>query len=355
MTNQYKGKTSRHFWYWPLLATFCLFMLPACSGDEEPASDTQRDESGLCQAILRLNVSSFSQDGTIGTRSLQGNTDEDRIKDIWIFQYNAETGESLKTPVFKDNFDSSDIDINLTPNDTGEQSLVCIVANIHEEGWALDNYGNINTELDTYEKLVNHALPINALDPFTESNLGESGHTIPMFGVSKAMAIVSKCYVSIPLVRMFAKVRAYIDPGPITDLGITLQGGGFKFSNIPYYSQIGTIAPEDSSKAATYPSGVNFMTYVNSEIENTNEVTLYVPENLQGKVEGMKSKKTAKEDGFSFPEKAMKVELTVLYGKNYEKKQHTYTIYPGGDMVNDFNVKRNHIYNVNVSITKTPE
>lgn len=341
-----------------LLAALCLFLLPSCSGDEEPAPDTPQDKSGLCKVTLRLNVSSFSQDGTTGTRSVQGSTDEDRIRDIWIFQYNAETGEFMKEqPVYLDDFDSSDIEVDLEPNNNpGEQSLVCIVANIHEESWAFGTDKKINEELNTYKKLVNNVLPRNALDPFTSSHMGEGANdkTIPMFGVSKAITITSNCYVNVPLERMFARVDVKIDASYLNDFGLTLTGGGFTFSNIPYYSQIGTIAPDDESEAATYPANVNWQSFDGGgEVKNIDNYILYVPENVQGKVEGMESKQDEATADL-IPEHALKVVLT-LCDKEDATKQHLYTIYPGLDMVNDFNVKRNHIYKVNVSITKKPE
>lgn len=334
-----------------LLAVFC-FLLPSCSEDEISIPDTSRNETGLCEATLRLTVSTFDQQGTAGTRSVQGNTDEDRIKDIVVLQYNVQTDSCMHAVyIDSEDFDSSDIQVGLKSNDTGEQSYVCIVANVHEELWALDEHDQVIKEFDTYTKLRNHSLLRNALDPFTSSSMGAQGNTIPMFGVSKAMAIVSKCYVSIPLERMFAKVRAYIDPSYITDFGLKLEG--FSFDNIPYYSRIETISPGNDSEAAVYPDTISWHSYDTSELNGLNEVILYVPENLQGKVEGMTSKQDKATLGM-IPEHAMKVILAVSDTTD-ATKQYTYTIYPGGDMDNDFNVKRNHIYNVNVSIKNKPE
>ena len=64
----------------------------------------------------------------------------------------------------------------------------------------------------------------------------------------------------------------------------------------------------------------------------------------------MTSKQEA--DKESIPEHALAIHLLVSYG---EGKEHTYTVYPGLDTENDFNVKRNHIYDVNLDITKLPE
>lgn len=331
------------------LAILCLFS--SCSEEET----IRPNQSNDCQVTLGLNVSSFEQQGGGITRSLEpDNPDENRIKDIWIFQYDAETGESLKTPVYIDDFNSNDIRIGLEPNGPDQKSLVCIVANTHQRGWALDDNGNTSVDFDTYEKLKNQPLPIEVSNAFLASNMGENGRTVPMFGVSKEMAIVSKCYVSIPLKRMFARVRVSMDLSYLTELNMEIKN--IKFFNIPVYSRIETIDPtEGDDQAATYPSGISWQTY---DAGVVSEVILFVPENLQGKVSAMTSKQTASEN--LFPLHALKVQITIGAippNKGDDGTDNTssddpqiYTIYPGLDMLNDFNIKRNYIYDVTVKI-----
>lgn len=345
----YRGRTRLRLLHGLFTAALCLLLLPSCSGDEDSIAVTpQGGGDGLCEATLRLDISTFAQQKRVGVRSyVTGNDDEDRIKDIWVFQFNAETGKSLKTPVYLDDFDSNDIEVQLMLNEGGEQSIVCIVANTHEEGWALDELGNTKEELNTYDKLKAVSLPKKVSEPVRSSNLGDTGYQIPMFGVSKAMAIVSKCYVSIPLIRMFAKVDVYVDPSYPHELGMEIEN--IRILNIPYYCRIGALTPTDGDgEAATYPADTDWCTY---DAGKLTELILYVPENLQGKVEGMDSKLTATA---GFPEKALKVEVTVAYGDD-KSKQHVYTVYPGLDMDNDFNVKRNYIYDVNINIKNLPE
>lgn len=343
-----------------ILVFSLLFLLSSCAKDEDNMPDTPNG-NGLCTATLRLNVGTFGQNGRTGTRSVGGNEDENRINNIWVFQYNAKTGASLHVPVYLDNFDSNDIKVDLTLNEDGAQSIVCIVANVGEfvddgedagtakEKWALDGDGNTKADFDTYEKLRQQAIPEAVSRPFISSNMGDTGgEVIPMFGVSKAMAIVSKCYVSVPLVRMFARVEVAVDPSYIHELGMEIEN--ITFYNIPSYCRVETLASVDgyhNTRPATYPNDIEWKEF---DASNANDVILYIPENLQGIEMGMTGKQET--DDIKIPEHALRVELAMSYGEN---KTHIYKVYPGFDMENDFNIMRNHIFNVSIKITKLPE
>lgn len=356
-----------------ILVFSLLFLLSSCDKDEDNMPVTPNG-NGLCTATLRLNVGTFGQNGRTGTRSVGGNKDENRINNIWVFQYDAKTGASLHVPVYLDNFDSNDIDVTLTLNEDGAQSLVCIVANVGEfvddgenadtgdntgaggnvgtakEKWALDENGNIKVSFDTYEKLRQQAIPEAVSQPFISSNMGDTGgKVIPMFGVSKAMAIVSKCYVSVPLVRMFARVEVAVDPSYFHELGMEIEK--ITFHNIPSYCRVETLASDEdypNTRPAAYPDAIRWGDF---NAGNANEVILYIPENLQGIVEGMIGKQET--DDAKIPAHALRVELVMSYDDG--NKTHTYKVYPGFNMENDFNIMRNHIFNVSIKITKLPE
>lgn len=367
-----------------VLAVLFLLLLSSCTKDEDTLQGTP-DGNGHCEATIRLDVGSFGLNGRAGTRaSVGGTADEDRIDNIWVFQYNVETGQSMKTPVYIDDFDSNDIQTDLTNNENGQHSVVCIVANIGKEEvnedtdsgestdtdssagtgedssgttketWALDKHGNTKDVFQTYQGFLTQAIPASATEPFISSNMGEEeskGKVIPMFGESKPMVIASKCYVSVPLVRMFARVKVYVDPANLVEHGMTIQN--IKFCNIPSYCRVNSLTEDDgydNTNPATYPDGIEWTSY---EVESANEVTLYLPENLQGIVAGMNGKKET--DDYKIPDHALGVDLTVSYEKDGVDKTYTYKVYPGLDMENDFNIMRNHIYNVSIKITKLPE
>lgn len=336
-----QGASLTGFLFW-----LCLCLLAACADDgtwvlEHP------DESGFCQATLRLDVGGYAS-GNITKAIVGGSNDENIINDIWVFQFDAETGVSLHEPVHLDNFNSNDIEVNLTQNSDGSQSRICIVANTGNEYWAKNEDGTTLTEFNTYDSFLQQAIPEEAAKPFLSDKIGssaENGRAIPMSGTSKDMAITSKCYVSVPLYRMFARVDVEVeDLSTIQQLGMKIEK--LYFSNIPVFCRVGTLESDDDAQKATYPDDI----WDEYNCGNTSGAILYVPENLQGQVAGMTSKLNANEN--DIPEHALAIHLLVSYG---EGKEHTYTVYPGLDTKNDFNVKRNHIYDVNLDITKLPE
>lgn len=346
-----------------VLAALFLLLLSSCTKEEDISQDAP-DGKGQCEATIRLDVGSFGLDGRAGTRaSVGGTADENRIDNIWVFQYNVETGESLHVPVYKDknDFDSNDIKVNLKTNENGEHSVVCIVANIGEfvdaegnERWALDKNEDTKDGFKTYYDFLNQAIPVSATEPFISSNMGEEGSkgkVIPMFGKSKQMVIASKCYVSVPLVRMFARVKVEVDPADLEEREMKIQN--ITFRNIPSYCRVNSLIEDDgydNTDPAAYPENIEWTSY---DAKNANEVTLYLSENLQGIVAGMSGKEET--DIYRIPEHALRVDLTVSYEKDNTEKTYTYKVYPGFDMDNDFNIMRNYIYNVSIKITKQPE
>lgn len=336
-----------------ILAVLFLLLLSSCTKDKDTLPDTP-DGKGQCEATIRLDVGAFGMNGRAGTRAFVGGTDdENRINNIWVFQYNVETGKLMHV-AYCDDFDSNDIKTDLDPNKNGEHSVVCIVANVGEfidaekkETWVPNEQNDTIEDFQTYENFLTQVIPALATQPFISSNMGEeenNGKVIPMFGESKQMVIASKCYVSVPLVRMFARVSVHVDLADLIELE------NITFQNIPSYCRVSSLVKDDDkTEPAQYPEDIEWTSYDAGKVD---EVILYFPENLQGTVAGMINKEET--DNYKIPEHALRVKLTVSYEKDGENKT-TYKVYPGLDMDSDFNIMRNNIYNVSITINKLPE
>lgn len=324
------------------------FLCNSCIEDNPNLPDTLKRE---CSATLNLSVGAF--DGNPNSRAaMPGNADENLLNNIWVFQFDSETGIELHSPVYLNAFDSEDIPVSLTANSAGKKSLVCIVANAGTTPfsgtgtWALNSDGTTRTGFETFSGLKKQYLSPKSAGSFLSSVMGTSGNAIPMFGVSKPIAIDAKSYVSIPLTRMFARLDITV-PSASLPSGLTVTN--ISVESIPIYSQTELV-----SQGWTYVTPVAYpkITWTTKPLGKATPLTLYLPENLQGKVTTMTSKQSA---STGFPVYATRVKVTVSYTNAAgASATHTYTVYPGDDMINDFNIRRNRIYSVTIKITKRP-
>lgn len=223
---------------------------------------------------------------------------------------------------------------------------MCVVANTHDDKWAVDENGNVLNGFNSYTQFREQALPKAVSEPFLSLHMGATGgaaggYTIPMYGESAKIVIASKSYIRVPIVRMFAKVHVYVDPSYPTDVNMSIKS--ISYCNIPCYCRVKEIEDNDE-----YPKDV---TWTEKVFEGSkNEYFLYLPENRQGSVTGMTDKSTS--DGTLFPENALAIKIVMTHNTTHE---HKYMVYPGGDMINDFNIRRNYIYNVNIKFSSNPD
>ena len=153
----------------------------------------------------------------------------------------------------------------------------------------------------------------------------------------------------VPMERLFARVDVTVDFNAVSAVKNNFNIIHLIYRNIPGYCRLKSLAESDDVQGA-YPEGIEWKTY---DAEGVSSFSLFMPGNLQGKVSGMTSKQNA--DTYPIPEHALAIDLTIHYDKEGVTKEHTYTVYPGLDEINDFNVKRNRIYDVNIKLTKLPE
>lgn len=319
------------------------------------------DDSKLVDVSLSLGVTEMQT--TLQTRSETEDTPAERmINDIWVFQYGQDSN-LLITPRY---YDIDDVD----PGEGGAEvevllrtdvanTTVYVVANIGRDDWAtVENAG-------TLEQLRNLTLPdpriivgedaLGVKEEGTETQTtGESMNLdIPMEGNASNVTFTDGT-VNIQLTRMYAKV--IITVGAIPE---TIELTDVNAMDIPYYCRVSTLEDENLNDAAVYPTGREYWNSRAFKPGNKNEndqyagqIVIYIPENLQGcsdNNEANPEQKTKKGDH------AFGIQLTAFYvdiftGDHDEGSRRTYSWYPGGNNYNDYNIRRNYIYQVQLNI-----
>lgn len=327
-----------------IILIFSVFT-SGCATDADPEIET----SETVEATVSLSVNDFiSPDGT--RASTPGNSDEMRIINALVFQFDANTGELLKNS-----------DELLQPEDADgannfkvgfindKESIIAIIANIHDVEWIYEDYSKrqVKEEFKKYDTFLDVSIPTERVGYLQSTGIHTTG--IPMFGVSKKITITNKAFVMVPMERLFARVDVTVDFNAVSAIKNNFNIIHLIYRNIPGYCRLKSLAESDDVQGA-YPEGIEWKTY---DAEGARSFSLFMPGNLQGKVSGMTSKQNA--DTYPIPEHALAIDLTIHYDKEGVTKEHTYTVYPGLDEINDFNVKRNRIYDVNIKLTKLPE
>lgn len=353
-----KGYISTYF-YWILLSVFCA----SCTDEwfEKQNTASAVDDSRLVEARLSLGVTDMKT--TLQTRSETDDTPAERmINDIWVFQFN-ENGQLLITPRY---YDIDDVD----PGENGAvvdvllrkdvaNSTVYVVANVGIDDWAtVENAA-------TFTGLQNLTLP-NPNIIVGEDALGEKEEesdlvtdnpdnlNIPMEGYIENVTFTDEGSINVPLTRMYAKV--IITVGSIPE---TIVLTDVTTMDVPRYCRVKSLETDDLSQAAEYPIEERDWISVspkpgskNDKGEYEGRIVIYIPENLQGQSDNAESNperkdKTDKPHAFGIRLYANYVDI--FTGDNIEARRE-YSWYPGENNYNDYNIRRNYIYNVELNI-----
>ncbi len=302
-----------------------------------PTVPTRTDDSG------DDSLSEITEDEKIGTEA------ERRINNIWVFQFDAETKELLIAPQYYEilnNKNGEEVEVLLKPDVSSVVYVVVNVGKTNETGSAWSTAENSAT----LDAVMKRSLPS---PDYIAVNTEEepSDLSLPMEGASETVTLSHDDEVTVKVTRMYSKVEILVGDIPesiiLTDVNVT---------NIPYYCQVGTLAPDDSSNPASYPdNNMEWHSYAfkagskDSNGQYSNKLTIYVPENLQGCTDASADLKSE-----NAPSNALKVDFVANYvdiftGENKESGRH-YTVYPGSNIYNDYNICRNYIYRVKLNI-----
>ncbi len=253
---------------------------------------------------------------------------EEAIHDIWVFQYD-QNGDQLIMPRYYEVTSTEIKKLNIRLAE-GVDSHVYVLANTGDPEWAKGK------DFSTVEKFVGYEYP------FTEENV-EMGADEYLFMEGSVKETIRKesdlLPIDIHLTRMMAKISfKYVTAAAAANLVVNRV----IINNMPTHMRM-----EETPSEENYPQGDDFETKsvtLDKSLASGMVYTFYMPANRRGTNEN--TEPGTKNDGA--PEKALYVQLFVSSKTN--GSNFLYTIYLGKNDVNDFNVCRNHNYNITLNI-----
>lgn len=330
----------------PVIKTSCLtivlaaMIMSSCTQEVFTQGDLPIYKGEAVESTLTLSPASIqvigmpmSTDGSQGaqqTRSVQEpDALEKRVNDIWVFQFD-ENGTQIAAPQFYTvNMQGNDIQPVKLMLHAYKKSQLYVVANTNDKAWAQDKLTLTATQLDaqtitfTSEQDVyggdKQNLPMTAWIKDVTINAGAQNNT-----------------VNIPLKSLLAKIcfSYTIDESLNNELNIT----DVRLYNIPNLVQLG-------DATAPYPQKITSLTYAGiSSPAAGNTYTWYIPQNLQG----IKDNQDASKKNEFAPQNAFYIRMFV--DSDRDGSNYAYTIYPGKNTTNDFNLEKGYCYNITVKI-----
>lgn len=291
----------------------------------EGSDEKSLEEVSLNLERLPVRVIGEAWEADPDTR-IASTVQENAINNVWVFQYDS-SNKQLTAPRYYTVSSLTNLKIMLRP---ATNCKVYILANTNNSAWANAR------DVSTVDKLNNQTQTFN-----NESAVyGGSHNNLMMWGNAANVTVnagANNNLGTIEMKRMVAKISfKYTLASTIT--------GGLNVTKIAIENVPDIIGMKEPS-AAPHPATLTACTYndINSPVAGTT-YTWYVPENLRG-ITANTNEKTKNETA---PANALTIRLYVdsqLDGSNY-----VYTIYPGENKTNDFNIKRNYFYNVSLQL-----
>lgn len=274
-----------------------------------------------------------SASGTV-TRTVDEPTKlEKQVDNVWVFQFDN-AGNPVAAPTYYTvkMGDTAPEPISLMLH-ACQQSKVFVVANTNDENWG---NGKDALTLDELQKV--------ALEFDSEAAVyggGEEFYNLPMVAQETVDIVAGTSNdFTITLKSLLAKVHFWYESQEPA-----LQVTEVRLSNIPNRVTLGDAL---SQTTASGPSDITVMksgaypAIVAPEAKKT--YTWYIPQNQQGIVEENEEPKL--KNNYA-PANAFYISMYV--DSSADGGSYIYTVYPGGNTWNDFNVRSSYYYKVNVT------
>lgn len=260
-------------------------------------------------------------------------TNENLISNIWVIQYNNDGTQLLTQPRYyalnPTITTTGSIKVTLRP---ATNSKVYIIANTNSASWT------DGTDISTLTKLNNKTKTFSTENDIyggTNNNLLMSGNLTATIAAGTDNNIGT-----IQMKRMVAKISFKYTLAAGTES--YLKVSKITLENVPNVIKIG------ETTTPPYPTPLTSCPY--SEVLSPQAGVIYsgyVPENLRGTTTNTDEKK--KNEGA--PANALVIRLYI--DSEMDGSSYVYTVYPGENNYNDFNIKRNCHYNLLLKLNST--
>ncbi|MBP1593049.1 MAG: hypothetical protein H6Q12_67 [Bacteroidetes bacterium] len=323
-----------------LLYILPILLLASCAKDDLSVTTSKDEGGGEVKTSFSLKVSGA---GAVTTRSSASAVDTSKISNVWVLQftYSADgTGALMGTPQYLDgstDFDPSNMEVKLK---AGSCNLY-FVANTFNAG--IFNSANCATE--SAFKNLSQAF---TKDTLMQGQLVNTNNRVPMTGVltNKTVTVTSALATTVNMQRSAALVSIHYKVDFPVGQSFTVEG--IRVCNVPnfnYYAE-----PDQAKFSSVVTDQSKYYDYPIEEITTPNtaqegEFQFYLPDNLCG----------ASADGNTDMYKKAGLSgkfctYIELRGTTGDGRRALYRFYPGSNDVTDYNVKRNNVYSLNVTL-----
>ena len=334
-----------------------LFITLLCAAAVVTVGCTKEDLEPLPEPAApgetRFRLAVASYEVNVGTRAAEPSPQpepaseaEKAIRDFWLFQFKAD-GSQLAAPKYYAlaNYAggmSAMLEQAFTDLTKGTSMTIYVVTNTGDGTWATQT----PADFDTLDKVKAQKLP----NPKPIRIMADAERSdelyIPMSGQLDEITVTADTFVVVPVIRMYAKVKilATFHEASMNIYDVDVKG-------IPWYCRVapvGTLDANGEPAAVPFPEGTTMISRafsstdaVAADADGTKWLVLYIPENIRGEIA-----EADKKSGVSIPEKSLEVHIRA----KYDGMDYYFTVYPGENTENNFNIRRNCVYRVAVDI-----
>lgn len=314
-----------------MLIMFLTLVITAC-GKEYDINGELVESFNPVDIHVEMNIAKYQNEDV--TRSEQSplpgdlGQEESVIHNITVFQFDGKGSDTDQLVVLRyvdTSLDNLMLGLMQPKSDPNKNQFIYFVANADQQ---------LQDFTGTYGELKTKLIPVNSMG---------ISDGIMIFTASITTRIDALQSISISFTRKLAKVNVSCLIAP--DINFTPTR--LQLRNVPK-----SLALMNTSEVTPSASMDNFQNYMSVTENITNGYTWYIPENRRGTGNASDPKsKTATTAPVGQGDYCTYVELSGLYQEGEVSKLVSYRVYLGENNTDDYNVKSNHIYNVNISVS----